>query len=377
MTSADFRNKIARPLRNSALKSLRFAFGLLPLKALSVVLEAALKALHAKGPNWITQHRRPKRQDAPYYVHQDAVVAGRMPKSAIVVQGPIATDDDFTIASLDYYRRANPGAVIVLSTWNDTPAELLKRCEAAGAVVVVSPKPTIAGALNVNYQSISSLAGLRKAKELGCEYGLKVRSDIRIHAPNAAGFLYDLLQTFPLRNSPRQRARIVSTTYLTSKYCPYHLSDQILYGQIDDMLRYWEPPLNKYAGPKPEVAGLIKDSVAEQVPEIYLCRSYCEGLGRPTSMSLRAWWEALADCFLVIDRDLIDAYWPKYGPHVEHPAITLELHPAWTGLYFRDWLRLYRELTPESDVPERLLELPVRLADATAGQPALAAVEHG
>jgi hypothetical protein len=377
MPAPGFRTRYLRPLRNGALDLLRFAFGLLPLKGMSLVLEAALQALHKKGPNWITQHRRPKSQDGTYYVHHEPVMPGRMPKSAIVVQGPILEDDDFTIATIAYYRKANPDAAIVISTWNDTRPELLARCEAAGAVIVVSPMPVIAGALNVNFQSASSLAGMRKAKELGCEYALKVRSDIRIHAPGAVGFLYDLVQTYPLRNSPMQRARIVSTTYLTSKYCPYHLSDQILYGQIDDMLRYWEPPLNRYAGPKPEVTGLIKDSVPEQVPEIYLCRSYCESLGRPTPMSLRAWWEALADCFLVIDRDLLDVYWPKYGPHVEHPAITLEMHPAWSGLYFRDWLRLYRELTPESDVPERLLEMPVRLSEGTASQPALATVEHG
>lgn len=349
---------------------------LLPMKAIALVLQAATEALHQRGPNWITQHRRPKGLDANYYVHLEPVVAGATARAAIVIQGPILEDDDFTLTSIAYYRKANPEAVVVVSTWNDTRAELLTKCEAAGATVVVSPKPSIAGALNVNFQATSTLTGLRKAQELGCDYALKVRSDIRIHAPGAVGFLVDLVRTFPVRNTPTQQARIVSTSYLTSKYSPYHLSDQILFGRTDDMLRYWNPPENRYAGPKPEFTGKIRDAVAEQVPEIYLCTSFCEAVGRGAAMSLRSWWEALADCFLVIDRELLDIYWPKYGPHVENPTVALESHPAWSALYFRDWLRLYCELTPESQVSEQLLELPVRLSDGVGKAPPLSTAER-
>ena len=85
---------------------------------------------------------------------------------AIVMQGPIRTEENFTLTTVNYYKRTFPQAQIIVSTWDDEPKDIIEQIEKAGAYVVLNSKPTCTGTLMVNYQLVNSLGGIKKAAEL-------------------------------------------------------------------------------------------------------------------------------------------------------------------------------------------------------------------
>src|SRR5207247_1377447 len=96
----------------------------------------------------------------------DPVTPEPLGRIAIVIQGPILQTDDFTLETVRHYRRACPEMTVIVSTWDDSPAETISQCRDAGADVVLSRLPTIAGRSNLNFQTTSTRAGLQRAGEL-------------------------------------------------------------------------------------------------------------------------------------------------------------------------------------------------------------------
>lgn len=333
---------------------------LLPAALVRCFFESSLRALHLSGRTWITTHQRPKAGDAEYYLPGNPIELRPSEKYAIVLQGPIALEENFTVESIRYYRRMYPEAAVILSTWENEPAAAICACREAGADVVLSTKPATPGAINVNLQVRTSLAGMLRAKELNCLFAAKTRSDTRIFAPHAFRFLITLLQTFPCRKTNQQHARIISTNFVTARYTPFHLSDMFLFGEIDDMCSYWSSCENISPAPREPFDGTIRNIPPEKTPEMFLCLSFLQRTGGSYQHTIRSWWQALADRFLIVDRDMLDTYWPKYQPHTEHPSIWNELYLSGTNLYFRDWLRLYADFGLQSYVPEHLLDLPAK-----------------
>ena len=91
-------------------------------------------------------------------------------KVGCIVQGDIRRGTELVVNSMK-----NKFDVVILSTWKDDLDNLPKisDCE-----VVVSDKPLVAGLSHRNYQRFSTAAGLRRAKELKCDYVLKWRTDM-------------------------------------------------------------------------------------------------------------------------------------------------------------------------------------------------------
>lgn len=343
-------------IRGRVVATFSAALRIFPVVLIRWFFDASLRAMHESGPNWITVHARPKSGTEAYYLPMNPIPLGPDDKYAIVLQGPIATVDDFTLESVCYYRRTYPEAVVIVSTWHDEPEEAIERCRGAGAEIVLSDKPPLPGAVNVNFQTRTSAAGMKRAHELGCRFAAKTRTDHRIFAPQAFEFLISLLRAFPCRNAEGQNFRIISTNLVTSRYVPYHLSDLIVFGEIEDMLRYWNCPLNYAPIERAEPAGSLADTPVERTPEMYLCRAYLLGIGASATPTIRDWWQALADRFLIVDREMIDVYWPKYMPHIEYPSFPNERYLGGTNIRFRDWLRLCEKFGPDCDVPEFLLQ---------------------
>jgi hypothetical protein len=67
---------------------------------------------------------------------------------------------------------------VIWSTWNNEPLENIKYITSKKIDVILSPKPTTPGPQNLNFQLVSSLAGVKLAKEKGWTHVIKVRSDV-------------------------------------------------------------------------------------------------------------------------------------------------------------------------------------------------------
>ena len=343
-----------RALATSALSGILSVF---PYKLVNLFFDAAHQAAHAKGPDFLTLHRRAKSgATVPWSVLTPPVPRGTTQNCALVLQGPLRHEDAFTLESVRYYTQTMPGCLLIVSTWESEPAEALDALRSLGAVVVVSKQPSVGGAMNVNRQAKSALAGIVRARELGVEWVTKSRCDQRLCNPNVMPALRDLAAAFPLEDAGSQRARLIGTSLNTSRYCPFHFSDQFMFGHIADMERYWSFPEDPRDGPV-KLDNMTVRQMLEVTPEALLARSYLQRSGWACETSLAAWWRVLAERFLIIDRELPDIYWPKYFPRRERHYECYEEILGWTQMRFSDWLRLYTARGEAFAAPEHALDL--------------------
>lgn len=280
-----------------------------------------------KGSHFLTIRSRPKRSDeigfsaisSPRYSTQPVL---RQDKSAIVIQGPIWTGDDFTANTVRLYRDAMPNCAIILSTWKDTPHTQLSPLAELGIDIVLSEKPDQPGPFNVNLQITSASAGMKRAKSLGAEWVLKTRTDQRIHHPTFMSGLISLAQLLPPSGQAiqTQKHRIFGVGQGNLKFVPYHLGDQSVFGHVDDMITYWSPPYRE--GPLPE--GFPSDSQSmflelpigdlcrHATPETYFASRFLESQGRHLEWTIADSWAAFRDHFGIVDQWSTDFYWVKY-----------------------------------------------------------------
>lgn len=333
-------------LRGAAKGAVRLLTRCLPLRAVRAIFEVAVEELHRRGPDFVTTRLRPKTGSAvgPYRVFDP--VARPVGRTAIVLQGPILREENFTVESVRYYRANCPEWVIIVSTWEGEDGAALAALRAAGAEVVLNPKPAVPGRFNVNFQAASTRGGVRRAAELGCAYVAKTRADQRVYALAAVLSLPWILDAYPVRNAPTQSKRLVSTSYITSKYAPYFFSDLFMFGTPADMLDYWSPPDDDVQKGRDELmaekerADTFEGHVAV-APEFHLLRAYLSRGGDQPPFRVADWWQVLADRLCVVDWSSLDVYWPKYLPHDERHDLSNDAHPVGHQVRFLDWLALY------------------------------------
>lgn len=272
----------------------------------------------------------------------------------IVIQGKLITEQDFTRRTIAYYRAAFPQCPIFVSTWENEDSRALADLQAAGATVLCSPLPEFPGPNHLNYQIRSTQVGIAAAREAGCEWVLKTRTDTRINASRSVDFLVGLHGSFPVAGRSPQRGRIVVLDLATRLYIPHHPADILMFGYTEDLARYWEtPPFTSQKGPEREDCSNFGDLVASIIPEVYLCRSYLDRIGYLYSPSITDWWRCLSELFLVVDRTALDHFWPKYDYAREHHP-TPDFDTGNIALCsFRDWLAItHFEKQPQLDLAD-------------------------
>lgn len=300
------------------------------LRGLQAVLVEELNGIDSV---WTSVISRPKRPEP-----HPPVLANDCP-AAVMMQGPLRCEDDFTVETVRHYRRAMPAARIIVSTWDDEDANAIQQLESAGARVVLSERPANRGAMNVNLQICGTQAGLRAVREEGHELVLKTRTDARIYSYHALDFFAGLMRSFPLHAHAQQHARIVTLDFATRLLIPNHPSDMLMFGRLDDLERFWDAPYSEHPErPRTSNMGMLW---TEQTPELYLCESYLRRIGRPFERTIASWWRTLAELFVVVDRASIDYFWPKYEYVREHRVASTEQVQALTLCGFRDWMNLY------------------------------------
>lgn len=296
-------------------------------------------ALRANKNNFVSIIPRPKLSSF-YFRSSDKTDT---PDFAIVIQGRSVVDNDFTLETIKLYNKSFNNPTIIISTHKgaDLP-ETLAKLEQVGAKIIISPKPN-PGPFNINLQITSTVAGLKEAKRLGFEYAIKTRSDIRLYAVNISQFIYNLLKQFPIESGLRQKERLISTNVFTLKYRPYSLSDMTVAGRVDDLLLYFDVPLDKRQSIKLGPQSTVDDYFRERPGEIYLETEFLKKIGKQPTGTLEDSWQTFAKHFCVIDQQNLDSYWYKndlYGCR-ENKFLIYDEQPGKHDLNFREWFNLY------------------------------------
>jgi hypothetical protein len=118
--------------------------------------------------------------------------------------------------------------------------------------VIFNEIPSYSGPANLNYQKVSTLSGLKKAKELGYDRALKLRGDIIPTNIN------ELIKSFD-NDSLNFLCWHCHEVYPN---CPGYLIDYLMSGKIDYLIELWD----------------IEDMSWCTVPEIHLTQQYISKL---------------------------------------------------------------------------------------------------
>lgn len=271
---------------------------------------------------------------------------------AIVLQGPICMKDNMTYNTVKFYKQTYPHAVIIVSTWNDEPAENATRLTEQGAIIVRSEKPAHNGFMNVNYQLTNSLAGVEKAKELGCEFAVKTRTDQRVCKPFIFDAMLSSINMFP-SVSEKQRGRVVTLGACGGMFIPYYISDFMYLGYTEDLIKLFSIPYDSRADDTniKKLGCLSRCQISEQLipPEVYILKHYCNDvLGLHYGNTLAAYWDVVKKCLICYGMNDIDLMWNKYDDTFYNsswyvPAYKADSIDSLYSMYldFFTWLNLY------------------------------------
>ena len=293
--------------------------------------------------SFFTYHLRPKNINK--IIDDRIEIKNKNEKSAIVMQGPLVYEDDFTYNTLKLYKNIFKDSELILSIWNNESKEYLEKVKQLGICVIENKKPRTGGFINLNYQIVSTSAGIKKAEELNCKYILKTRTDIRIYETGISNFLISLLETFSSK-SQNQSERIIGIDINTHKY-GIGISDIFQFGTTEEMLKMWDGNLypNKEITSeeyhKFEKNSTAIDRFSLEFAECYLLKNYLRKNGIEIKPNLKSYYNVLKNNFIIIDFSMIDLYWHKYFGDEYKEWKNYDKKISNSSMSFKDWLTIY------------------------------------
>ena len=175
----------------------------------------------------------------------------------------------------------------------------------------MNKKPINPGISNINLQIESSRNGLRLAKELNCEFGIKTRSDQAFLNANSIALLH--FELYNAKQAYNRNERIVAVSLDTFVFRPYGISDMFHFGRIETLLAFWEIDLD-VRNPESSsdmVASTLRDYSKLKLGECYLTSEYLLKKNFEPNFSLRQSLEFIRDFFVIVDQQSIDLVWNK------------------------------------------------------------------
>lgn len=243
----------------------------------------------------------------------------------IVLQGPVVYDQDFTWETIQLYKNNYPQATIILSVWeNEKQNSEFEKFREAGIEIVYAQKPKIRGYQNTNLQLATSAAGIQRAKEMGLKYVAKTRTDMRFYDTDMYLLMKSLYKLCPndLGENDIQKERLVIFPPRWDYF--YFICDFFMFGDVDDMMLYWN------------VDDLIEDRYQGEAAETILGNRFAGYLGKRLDNKLEnaeEYYRIIKKHFLVIEDKQLQYVWYKYF-----------FAKAWGGEYhnnivnYTDWL---------------------------------------
>lgn len=308
-------------------------------------------ALAADGTSFLTHRHRPIRQEVRHVNWGPDLRSD----TAIVLQGPLLLDLDFTLETVRLYRSYFPQAPIIVSTWVDAPETPIAELKRIGSRVIVQQVPALKGVSNSNLQMASSHAGVLMAKELGCQFVVKSRTDQRIYNDQALSLFHGLMKAFPLSmDVSLQEERIFAVSMNSFAYRMYGVSDMLQFGRISDMCRFWSGDVDERRIEEPICAKSHRDFAQRNICEVFFCTEFLKKTGWSPQWTLTDSWHAIGSRFCVVDSSSLDLFWPKYTS-VEERWRSYQGDPRFQEIDFGRWLEMHHGL---AHADERILDLP-------------------
>ena len=142
------------------------------------------------GKEYLSIFERPKYPKDVVSIEEETEIQR---KCAIIMQGPLAREDNFTLNTVRIYGKLYPGVMVIVSTWEGEDPEVIRQLNSEpNCRAICSKTPEHSGFLNLNYQITTTMTGLREAKQVGREYAFKSRTDNRISTRGIFEFLFTI-----------------------------------------------------------------------------------------------------------------------------------------------------------------------------------------
>tara|TARA_X000000950_G_C13867496_1_gene641408 strand:+ start:192 stop:1232 length:1041 start_codon:yes stop_codon:yes gene_type:complete len=273
-------------------------------------------------------------------------------KIAIIIQGPIVDDSNFTTETIKFYLHNYPHIPIVISTWEGDAKKLkniFKKEINKKIFLILNKIPNYSGYKNINLQAVSTNNAINFAKKLKCRYVLKTRSDIRLYSTNFDTYLLNLIQFYKLNNKiyKKQRERIISTSF-TLRYRLYSVSDLVMFGNIKDLSNYF----NIFTDKKIEEKFYkfvnnyyLNDKnyfiQKEFCPEIYFFSQFFKKINKKLSWTSSDYIKKLSENFIIIDNNSLSVYWKKSNKLENHFSDNATPKQNSLEFCFSDWFNFF------------------------------------
>lgn len=233
---------------------------------------------------------------------------------AIVVQGPIVSENSITLRIIQHYLARYPEACVVVSTWEDTVsadiAPFVKLSEQGNIKLILNSDPDIPGLFNLNRQIISSKNGLKSVLQ-DFEYAIKTRTDQVFVAPRFLNHLHTLTSL----NSDQSfdQAKIVISSLNTFAFRLYGYSDMFQFGKTKDLCDFWDQPLDtRDINELTQVSANLEAEARKRVVEVYLNTNYyIKKIKKEPIYELNQSLRFIAEYFIVADAHSLGQKWLK------------------------------------------------------------------
>jgi len=257
-------------------------------------------------------------------------------KVCVVIQGSTVGNMNAINSNLSRITRNYPSVQIVLATWeNEDTSELIKL---DNLIVLKSKVPSHAGIANINLQITSTLLGLRFAEIGGIEFTAKIRTDQEFLNPF---WLTNLMQKYAEFCGSDSYRKIIVSSLNTLCFRKYSISDMMTFGRTEDLLRFWDAPLDlRESGDLDGFQLSNFDSWSRaRLAEVYICSNYLELLGVELEFTLEHYYQILWKYFVVMDGGDLGQVWGKYTNL--SPAVPSNCFPSqWSEIDFSMWRSL-------------------------------------
>ncbi len=289
--------------------------------------------------NYLTYHLRPK-------IFKDFELESTCEiseKFAVIIQGPIQENEEFLKQTVKIYKKIFKNSLIIVSTWESENKQFIEELRNENIHIILTDDTKIKKSRsNINKQIISTNVALNFAKEQDIKYCLKTRTDQRVYNNNLESFLIALLKIFPVKKNKIIKSRIFVPPMGTFKFFLYHLTDLMMFGETEDLIKYWDKE-NYDIGLKKmgldEKNYFINDTPL--CPETFLCSRFIGKIEDNVIWDLENWWRCLKDYFCIIDNSSLDSLWLKYEWEVEYRYLKTYSDKITRTVDFHEWLSLY------------------------------------